>query len=300
MADNRSLTTNPIAGSVSKIGKETIRRIAGRVVYPQPPVIAVQHPVVMMHGFGLLASLRRGGHLHNEAMHLRSHGVLAYAPNVSPYHTIPFRAENWAALIDEILVETRAEKVNLIAHSMGGLDARYLISRLGLHDRVASLITIATPHRGSALADIVLETPGRVQSLMTDAAKWVSDATMEGTPANFHRAVCDLTPEYVTTTFNPEVPDHPDVRYWSYAAYAGRGTSIGINPILSPLNIMLYSRQGPNDGFVAATSAVWGECLGTLEADHAQQIGIGRSIGSKFDSKGFFTELAEMLAAEGF
>lgn len=294
------MMTNPITGSVSNLGKEAVRRIAGRVVYPQPPVVPVRHPVVMMHGFGLLASLRRGGHLHREAMFLRGLGVLAYAPNVSPYHTIPFRAATWATLIDEILIESRAEKVNLIAHSMGGLDARYLISKLGYHDRVASLITVATPHRGSALAEIVLETPDRVQSLMTDAARWVSDATMEGTPSDFHRAVCDLTPDYVTNTFNPEVPDHPDVRYWSYAAYAGRGTNVSINPVLAPLNMMLYGRQGPNDGFVASTSAVWGECLGTLEADHAQQIGIGRSIGSKFDSCGFFGQMAEMLAAEGY
>ncbi|NNE71758.1 MAG: lipase, partial [Rhodothermales bacterium] len=135
---------------------------------------------------------------------------------------------------------------------------------------------------------------------MTDAARWVSDATMEGTPSDFHQAVGDLTPEYVTNSFNPNVPDHPDVRYWSYAAHAGRGTKVSINPVLAPLNMMLYSRQGPNDGFVAATSAVWGECLGTLEADHAQQIGIGRSIGSKFDSCGFFGGLAAKLADEGF
>ncbi|NNE69962.1 MAG: hypothetical protein HKN29_06310, partial [Rhodothermales bacterium] len=77
MADNRSMMTNPITGSVSNLGKTAVRRIAGREVYPQPPVIPVRHPVVMMHGFGLLASLRRGGHLHREAMFLRSHGVLA-------------------------------------------------------------------------------------------------------------------------------------------------------------------------------------------------------------------------------
>ena len=45
------------------------------------------------------------------------------------------------------------EKVHVIAHSMGGLDARYMISRLGMEDRVLSLTTVGTPHRGSKYAD---------------------------------------------------------------------------------------------------------------------------------------------------
>src|SRR5262249_5187529 len=41
-----------------------------------------------------------------------------------------------------------ARAVHVFAHSMGGLDARYMISRLGMAKRVLSLTTIATPHRG--------------------------------------------------------------------------------------------------------------------------------------------------------
>ncbi len=112
--------------------------------------------------------------------------------------------------------------------------------------------------------------------------------------------MADLTPEYVTNTFNPAVPDHPDVRYWSYSAQAGRGTDTPINPLLRPLNTMLYAREGPNDGFVSVKSAVWGESLGILEADHAQQIGVGRSIGARFDSNRFYTELADRLGRAGY
>ncbi len=291
---------NRLTGPVTRIGKQTLRRFAERTVFPQPEVIRTRYPVVMMHGFGLLASLRRGGHLHDQALLLRSHGVMAYAPNVSPYHNIPFRANAWSEILERILAETGADAVNLIAHSMGGLDARYLISRCGFHDRVASLITISTPHHGSALADLVLEQPERLQGWLTDAARWVSDATMEGTPSDFQRAVSDLSPAYVTGTFNAEVIDHADVRYWSYAARAGRGTGITINPFLAPLNLLLYPRQGVNDGFVSEASAKWGEFMGTLDADHAQQIGLGRSIGSKFDASAFMADLARMLGREGF
>lgn len=282
------------------IGKQTLRRLAGLDAFPQPSVIRTRYPVVLMHGFGLLASLRRGGHLHEEAMSLRSRGVVAYAPNVSPYHVIPFRSAMWNDRLVRILSETRADALNLVAHSMGGLDARYLIRELGMHDKVATLVTVATPHHGSALADIVLEQPERVREWMTDAARWVSDAAMEGTPSNFRRAVADLTPEYVTETFNPAITDHPDVKYWSWSARAGKGTDTPINPLLRPLNAMLYAREGPNDGFVSVKSAVWGESLGILEADHAQQIGVGKSIGSRFDASRFYTEIADRLGRAGF
>src|SRR5436190_277798 len=51
-------------------------------------------------------------------------------------------------------------KVIIIAHSMGGLDARYMISRLGMADRVAALVTLSTPHHGSPYADWCLKNLG--------------------------------------------------------------------------------------------------------------------------------------------
>ena len=62
-----------------------------------------------------------------------------------------------------VLEETGARKLNLIAQSMGGLDARFAISRLGMADRIATLVTVSTPHRGSAIADWATEQPDRVR-----------------------------------------------------------------------------------------------------------------------------------------
>src|SRR5688500_19375202 len=53
------------------------------------------------------------------------------------------------------------ERVVILAHSMGGLDARYMISKLGMDDRVAALVTITTPHRGSPYADWCLRNLGQ-------------------------------------------------------------------------------------------------------------------------------------------
>ncbi len=59
--------------------------------------------------------------------------------------------------IKEILEETGSDKVNIIAHSKGGLDSRYAISCLGAAPYVASLTTINTPHRGCEFADWLLK-----------------------------------------------------------------------------------------------------------------------------------------------
>src|SRR5205814_1408651 len=49
--------------------------------------------------------------------------------------------------------ELPAGPVHVIGHSMGGLDARFMVAKLGMETRVLSLTTVGTPHRGSPFAD---------------------------------------------------------------------------------------------------------------------------------------------------
>lgn len=279
--------------------ESTWKRLTGLKPFPQPRLIRTRYPVVLMHGFGLFASLRRGGHLHQEAMNLRSHGVVSYAPNVAAYNTTAVRSKMWRRRFDHILEETRADRLNLIAQSMGGLDARYLISRLGMHDVVASLVTVSTPHRGSALADLVLEQPALARRWTAHALNWMGTTSLEDASADFLRSVVELTPSAVEDSFNPYAPDHPNVRYYSYAGRAGKGTDVPITPFLGILNSRLYPREGINDGFVSVDSAKWGTFLGTVDADHVQQVGLalGRTT---FDAHAFYCDVIERLAAEGF
>lgn len=61
--------------------------------------------------------------------------------------TIEDNAAAIAKVVDTALSENNCEKVNIIAHSKGGLDCRYLITSMGYANKVASLTTINTPHR---------------------------------------------------------------------------------------------------------------------------------------------------------
>ena len=49
--------TRPVSG----LTRRTFKRIAGLDPFPQPAVIRTRNPVVLMHGFGLLAIFLRGG-----------------------------------------------------------------------------------------------------------------------------------------------------------------------------------------------------------------------------------------------
>jgi triacylglycerol lipase len=249
---------------------------------------------------GAIAGIRRGGHLRDVAAHLRTRGIWAYAPNVSPYDTVSSRCQSWVERLQHILAETGATKLNLIAHSMGGLDARHLISHHDYHRHVASLITISTPHHGSSLANFILEQPDRVRNLITDFANWVGTAIVVGGEADFQRALTELTPENIETNFNPTTLDHEDVKYWSFSGAAGKGTDCAVNPFLRIFNSYMFEREGVNDGMVSAASGHWGEFLGTLDADHAQQVGFAFPGSSSFDQLAFFTDLVVRLRTAGF
>ena len=202
--------------------------------------------------------------------------------------------------MDRILEETNADRLSIIAHSMGGLDARYLIHEKGWHELVDVLVTVATPHRGSSIATLTLDQPDAVRKWVSDMADWLGTHILEDGSANIRQALKELTPEYVEDTFNPNVPNHPDVEYWSYGCQAGEGTDIPIDPIFRYFNRYLFKKEGVNDGIVSVRSARWGDYLGTINADHARQVGIRSTLAADFDSKKFYATIAERLADHGY
>ncbi len=92
--------------------------------------------------------------------HLELHGFQVFHPNQDFAGPVDLRAEQLRSTVNEVLASTGAEKVNIIAHSMGGLDARHMIVDKGMADKVATLVTIGTPHLGTILADHVIDHGG--------------------------------------------------------------------------------------------------------------------------------------------
>lgn len=65
------------------------------------------------------------------------------------------QARQVAEEIAAVLGETGARQVDLVGHSMGGLLARHLVEIEDSAERINSVVTLATPHLGSALAALL-------------------------------------------------------------------------------------------------------------------------------------------------
>ena len=155
-------------------------------------------------------------------------------------------------------------KVNLIAHSMGGLDARYAIACLGQHRKVRSLVTIGTPHHGTELADLVSGLLALPIGLRTVFDK------LGLPPGAFDDLSCPSL-----EVFNKNTPDHWRV---FYGCVLGRTPPQGGgNKLLVPTNQYLKQKAGDNDGVVSLRSQRWGQVLEEVDLDHWAQIGWGQS-----------------------
>jgi len=240
----------------------------------------LRHPVVLAHGLLGFDRIAIGGREHSYfrgvTNHLMRVGAEVHRPRVPSLASIALRAEELAQRVKMI----RARKVNIIAHSMGGLDVRYAIAKLGLADRVASLVTIGTPHFGTPVADLGarLSDVLRLKALLGR----VVDVN------SFY----DLTTERMER-FNREIPNVRGVAYWSVVARIERA---GAHPLLWMTHKYLSDRAGDNDGIVPLASQRWGEVIKQIEADHWAQIGWSPS----FDALTFYEELLRELRGRGF
>ncbi len=247
-----------------------------------------RHPVVFCHGMLAMTMLRmqvpeEANYFTHLRPFLRERGIEALYPSVEPTGGVAARAEQ----LRDLIRHWTDEPINLIAHSMGGLDARFLITHLGMADRVASLTTIAAPHHGTTIADwFCLNFRQRVPLLLTLEAFGIN---VDG----FRDCRTD-----VCRTFNERTPNVPGVRYFSYTASV---PSSRVSPLLRRAWNILTPAEGANDGLVSVRSAVWGQVLGTLSVDHFAQTPDGLFVrpGETFDAVNFYSHLIEDLAHRG-
>ena len=145
-------------------------------------------------------------------------------------------------------LENESGPLHLVAHSMGGIDARAWISLHGGGDRAASLTTLATPHRGSPAADHVCS---------------------RLSPFRIFAGVRSLTTARMAD-FNSITVDHPNVIYRSYS---GSRSTTEQPWIVRRYGRIIQEMEGDNDSQVSVRSASWGEHVSTLPGDHFELIG---------------------------
>ena len=116
---------------------------------------ATKYPIVLSHGMGYTDTGKLGiGYWYNIPSTLTGHGANVFQSNQTAMASTADRAAQLKTYVQQVLATTGAAKVNIIGHSQGGLDARWMISNLGMAPYVASLTTVSSPNRGSSIADV--------------------------------------------------------------------------------------------------------------------------------------------------
>ena len=271
----------PLVEAIEASVIEAGEPLEGVVALPGPVERGPPLPVVLVHGlFGfdrIGVPGARFDYFRGVAKHLGSLGCHAHAVKLPAAASVPARAQE---LCDAIAALPHA-RVDLIAHSLGGLDARYALSKLGLDQRVRSLVTIGTPHRGTPIADLVVagalaraRRMVKALGIPLDALEWLSTDGL--------------------ARFNAEVTDAPGVRYGCVVG----GIRLATTPVplpLVPAEAYLRKLAGANDGLVPMSSQYWGETIAEIEADHLSQIGWRVSVRRTFDAAGLYAFIVARL-----
>lgn len=264
-------------------------------------VCATKYPILLVHGVFFRDS-RLVNYWGRIPAELEKNGATVYYGNQQSALSVEASAEELAAAIEEIVTRTGCGKLNIIAHSKGGLDSRYAISALGSAKYTASLTTVSTPHRGCIFAEYLLKScDPKLKKFIENTYNKAYYALGDETP-DFMAAVECLTNSYCEE-FNKTVPDSPDVVYRSYGSKATNRKSGRF-----PLNVsypVVKKYDGDNDGLVALSSAPWGEKFtpvyptGKRGITHADMIDLNREDIKGFDVREFYVQMVSELKERG-
>ncbi len=202
-------------------------------INPEPDFQPTRYPVVLVNGIDVSAGFRYSDRIVDVMRERGGHEVFLAID--TPYETPQRRAHVLWERVQEIREETGAEKVNLICHSLGGLDCRYLVSPGGLHwevdasadeiaGAVASITTFSTAHAGTPVADAALgllpdaDRSQSLDALATFFGDWFTEDALEE-DVHLREAIAALSSS-AAAAFNAEVSDAPGVYMQSFAGFS--------------------------------------------------------------------------------
>lgn len=265
-------------------------------------ICATKYPILLVHGVFFRDSklLNYWGRI---PAALQKNGAVIYYGEQQSAASVENTAKELARRIESIVTETGCEKLNIIAHSKGGLDSRYAISLLGSAKYVASLTTINTPHRGCIFAEHLLGAAGDKLTNTVSGTYNFAFGKLGDPDPDFLAAVGDLT-NTSCARLNEIAPNAEGVYYQSVGSVAknSRGGRFPIN-ISYPI---VKKYDGDNDGLVALDSAKWGESFtplypkGRRGITHADMIDLNREDIKGFDVREFYIQLVAGLKDMGF
>lgn len=130
-----------------------------------------KHPIMLVPGIFAFDSISAVDYWYQIPSAINKRGGKAYVAKINAFESSVQRGETLIAQMEEIIATSRGKisKFNLMGHSQGGMTSRYVMSVRP--DLVASVTTMATPHQGSPLADIVTDIApqGSIQGVLFES-----------------------------------------------------------------------------------------------------------------------------------
>lgn len=256
-----------------------------------------KYPIILVHGIAAkqLRILNAFGKIGEE---LKKEGYTVYISDNDGFGSIENNAEQLKRYIDKVLKDTGAEKVNIIAHSKGGLDSKYMITKLGMEDKVASLTTLCTPHRGSIIASKIWDLPMPIKKILAFFIDMFYCLFLGDKQPDSMRACEQLR----------AVDTSEDTLQFSYKVYC-QSYSTGISEVKDcfvmalPMKIQHHYEITDNDGVVSEESAQFGcykgKCL-DIPVSHVQIIDLFSKKSQKEQIYSFYKKVCQELAEMGF
>lgn len=262
---------------------------------------ATKYPIMLLHGAAFRDDKRIYKYWGRIPRALEKEGASVYFGNQDAWGSVESNAAIVKEKISTVLSRTGRKKVNLIAHSRGGLEARYLISAMGMDKQVASLTTISTPHRGSKTLDYFMNWP---KSLYRSISFFVDI---------YSRMIGDKNPDFFRSSrllssmecrkFNKKYPDKSGVYYQSYMAKMKSSFS---DPLFILTHFIVKQVEGENDGLCSIESGKWGDYKGEITGDqfinvsHAGIVDIYQLDVTGVDIRQKYIDIVEDLKNRGF
>lgn len=265
-------------------------------------ICKTKYPIVMVHGI-FFRDWQLMNYWGRVPASLIRNGASVYYGNQQSARSIPDSAEELKQTIMKVIADTGSEKVNIIAHSKGGLDTRYAISSLGLDKYVATLTTINTPHGGCDMVDYLLN---KVSPKMCNqiAKRYNSIFTKLGDKEpDFMSGIKDLSPVRLKE-LESKMLDSPDISYRSCMSCMKNVFSTSFLP-LNLGYLVVKKLNGQSDGLVWVESAKHGtfrmvKASGIRGISHGDTIDLFRENIEGYDVREFYINLVSELKQQGY
>jgi len=264
---------------------------------------ATKYPIVLVHGAGFKDKNLGINYWGRIPRTLQAQGAKVFYGNMDGWGAIESNAAMLKKTVEKVLEKTGSEKVNIIAHSKGGLEARYMISSLGMAGKVASVTTIATPHHGSTMVNKYSGGLLRFSAIFVNVIRWI----WGDKHPDFYQASKQMTPAYMKD-FNAKNPDMAGIYYQSFAG----AVSAPASDLIMVWPSYTIRGEGENDGIVSVASAKWTNFRGVLRGagyrgvSHLDEVDFRRSdlkiqplLGAT-TVRGFYAAVAADLKAKGY